>query len=88
MRSAVLRPTELKLGTGVGFGEPGGTVQLFVATRQVKDHPEVKSSRNALWLPHLVSRTPDHSVVHLLGSARGQITQECPMATKFGGKNP
>ena len=24
MRSAVLRPTELKLGTGVGFGELGG----------------------------------------------------------------
>ena len=49
MRSAVLRPTEPKLGTGVGFGELGGTRQLFVATRQVKGHPEVKSSRNALW---------------------------------------
>ena len=24
MRSTVLRPTELKLGTGVGFGEVGG----------------------------------------------------------------
>ena len=28
MRSAVLRPTELKLGTGVGFGELGGTVNF------------------------------------------------------------
>ena len=26
MHSAVLRLTELKLGTGVGFGEVGGTV--------------------------------------------------------------
>ena len=60
----------------------GGNRQLFVVTRQVKGHPEVKSSRNALWLPNLVSRTPDHSVVHFwgqrscrghLGSARGQI---------------
>ena len=61
----------------------GGNRQLFVATRQVKGHPEVKSSRNALWLPNLVSRTPDHSVVHCwgqrscrghVGSAMGQIT--------------
>ena len=28
VRSAVLRPTELKLGTGVGFGELGGTVNF------------------------------------------------------------
>ena len=28
MRSAVLRPTELKLGTGVGFGELGGTINF------------------------------------------------------------
>ena len=28
MRSAVLRPTELKLGTGVEFGELGGTVNF------------------------------------------------------------
>ena len=63
--------------------QAGGNRQLFVATRQVKGHPEVKSSRNALWLPNLVSRTPDHSVLHCwgqrscrghLGSARGQIT--------------
>ena len=64
MRSAVLRPTELKLGTGAGFGKLG-------------------EPRNALWLPNLVSRTPDHSVVHCWGqrscrghpgSAWGQIT--------------
>ena len=28
MCSAVLRPTELKLGTGVGFGKLGGTVNF------------------------------------------------------------
>ena len=28
MRSAVLRPTELKLGRGVGFGELGGTINF------------------------------------------------------------
>ena len=82
MRSAVLRPTELKLGTGVGFGELGGNRQLFVTTRQVKGHLEVKSSRNALWLPNLVSRTPDHSVVHCWGQRscrghRGQVGSIC-----------
>ena len=29
MCSVVLRPTELKLGTGVGFGELGGTVNFL-----------------------------------------------------------
>ena len=28
MRSAMLQPTELKLGTGVGFGELGGTINF------------------------------------------------------------
>ena len=53
----------------------GGNRQLVVATRQVKGHLEVKSSRNALWLPNLVSRTPDHSVVHCWGqrSCRGHL---------------
>ena len=62
--------------------QAGGNRQLLVVTRQVEGHPEVKSSRNALWLPNLVRRTPDHSLVHFwgqrscrghLGSARGQI---------------
>ena len=59
--------------------------------------PEVKLLRNALWLPNLVGRTPDRSVMHCwgkrscrgqLGSTRGQIALNCPMATKFGRKNP
>ena len=56
--------------------------------------------RNALsppWPPNLVRRTPDWSVVLCWGqrshrghrgSTKGQNAQECPMANKFGRKNP
>ena len=53
----------------------GRNRQLFVATRQVKGHLEVKSSRNALWLPNLVSRTPDQSVVHCWGQRSSGVSQ-------------
>ena len=53
MRSAVLRPTGLKLATGVGFGELGEPSTFC------RDSTGQRSSR-------------------------GQIVQECPMATKFG----
>ena len=52
---------------------------------------------SALWPLNLVERTPDQSVMHCrgrrscrgqLGSSRGQYAQQCPMLTKFGGKNP
>ena len=52
---------------------------------------------NALWPPNLMGRTLDQSVVHCwgqrscrsqLGSSRGQFARQCPMATKFDGKNP
>ena len=56
----------------------GGNRQLFVATRQVKGHPQVKSSRNALWLPNLVSRTPDHSVVHCWGQRSCRVIWDQP----------
>ena len=45
----------------------------------------------------LVGRITDQSVMHYwsqrswkvqLGSSRGQFAKQCPMATKFGGKNP
>ena len=54
--------------------QAGGNRQLFVVTRQVKGHPEVKSSRNALWLPNLVSRTPDQSVVHCWGQRSCRVS--------------
>ena len=82
MRSAMLRPTELKLGTGVGFGELGGNRQLFVATRQVKGHLEVNLFRNALRPPNSVTMIVEGPVGHChgqrscrghLGSTRGQI---------------
>ena len=53
--------------------------------------------RNALWLPNFVGRIPDQRVMHYWGqrscrghpgSTRGQIASKCPMATKFGRKNP
>ena len=57
----------------------------------------VKLLKNALWPPNLVGRITDQSVMHCwgqkswrgqLGSNRGQFAKQCPMATKFGGKNP
>ena len=59
-----------------------------------RSHLGVKLLRNALWPPNLVGRTPDlhywgqRSCRGQLGSSRGQFAQQCPMATKFGGKNP
>ena len=59
--------------------------------------PGVKMLKYVLWLPNLVGRTPDQSVMYYwgqrscrgqLGSRRGQIALICPMATKFGRKNP
>ena len=56
---------------------------IFEATPpEVKGHPGSICLRNALWLPNLVRRTPDQSVVHSwgqrlcrghLGLIRGQI---------------
>ena len=57
----------------------------------------VKLFRNALWLKNLVGKTSAQSEVQCWGqrsyrdqpgSTRGGIAQECPMATKFGRKNP
>ena len=98
MRFVVLQRIELKLGRVVGHGPPRFVVNF-------SKWPDQRSKviqrsiclRNALWLPNLVGRTPDWSVMHCWGrrsrrghpgSTRGQIAQECPMATKFGRKNP
>ena len=76
MRFAMLRSIELKLGMGVGDG-PRRFVGIFLK----RPHPGSKviqgsiCLRNALWLPNLVKRTPDQSVVHCWGqrSCRGQL---------------
>ena len=47
--------------------QAGGNRQLFFVIRQVKGHLEVNLFRNALWLPNLVGRSPDQSVVHCWG---------------------
>ena len=98
MRFVMLRGMELKLGIGVGDGST-----WFVGIFSELPHPGSKviqrsiCLRNALWLPNLVRTTLDQSVVHCwgqrscrghLGSTRGQIAKTCPMATKFGRKNP
>ena len=80
----------------VGRGRTHGIWEhIFEATR-----PKViqRSScfRDALWPPNLVRIIPDWNVMHCLGqrsgdqpgSTRGQLVQECLMATKFGRTNP
>ena len=98
MRFDMLGGIELKVGIGVGDG-PTRFVGIF-SKRPHLGSKVIQGSiclRNDLWLPNLVRRTPDQSVVHCfgqrscwghLGSTRGQIALQCPMATKFGGKNP
>ena len=63
----------------------------------IQGQPGVKLLRSALWPPNLVGRILDQNVMHCwgqrswrgqLGSSRGQFAYQCPMATKFGGKNP
>ena len=98
MRFVMLRGIELKVGMGVGDGP-----MRFVGTFSKRPHQRSKviqgsiCLRNALWLPNLVKRTPDQSEVYCrgqrscrghLGSTRGQMSWKCPMATKFGGKDP
>ena len=94
----ILWGIELKVGMGVGDG-PTRFLGIFSKRPHLGSKVIQRSIclKNALWLPNLVERTPDHSVVHCwgqrscqghLGSTRGQIAQQYPMATKFGGKNP
>ena len=83
MRLAMLRGTELKVGMGVGDGS-----KRFVGIFLKRPHLGSKviqgsiCLRNALWLPNLVRKSPDQSVVHCWGqrscrghpgSTRGQI---------------
>ena len=92
MRFVMLRGMELKLNMGVGDRST-----RFVGIFSEWPHPGSKviqrsiCLRNALWLPNLVRRTPEQSVVHCwgqwssrgqLGSTRGQFALKCPMATK------
>ena len=98
MRFTMLGGIELKVGMGIGDG-PTGFVGI-VSKRPHLGSKVIQGSiclKNALWLPNLVRRTPDQSIVHCwgrrscrghLGSTRGQIAQKCPTATKFGGRTP
>ena len=83
MHFAMLRRIELKLGMGVGDG-PTRFVGIFSKGPHLGSKVIQGSIclRNALWLPNLVKRTPDQSIVHCwgqtlcrgqLGSSRGQF---------------
>ena len=76
MRFAMLRRSELKVGMGVGDG-PTRFVGIFLKLPHLGSKVIQGSIclRNALWLPNLVRRTPDQSVVHCWGqrSCRGQL---------------
>ena len=97
IRFVMLGAIELKVSMGVGDG-PTKFVGIFLK-RPHLGSKVIQGSiclRKVLWLPNLVRRTPDQSVAHCwgqrscrghVGSTRGQIAYECPMVTKFGGKN-
>ena len=76
MRFAMLRGTELKVGMRVGDGST-----RFVGIFSKGPHLRSKviqgsiCLRNTLWLPNLVRRTPDQSIVHCWGqrSCRGHL---------------
>ena len=76
MHCTMISGTELKLGMGVGDG-PTRFVGIFSKRPHLwsKVIQESICFRNALWLPNLVRRTPDQSVVHCWGqrSCRGQL---------------
>ena len=83
MRFAMLQGIKLKVGMGVGDG-PTRFLGIFSKRPDLGSKVIQRSIclRNALWLPNLVIRTPDQSVVHCwgqrscrghLGSTRGQI---------------
>ena len=72
----MLQRIELKLGMGVGDG-PTWFVGIFSKGPHLGSKVIQGSIclRNALWLPNLVRRTPDQSVVHCWGqrSCRGHL---------------
>ena len=98
MRFVVLWGIKLKRGMGVGDG-PTKFESIFSKRHHQRAKVIQGSSclRNVLWPPNLMGNTLGQSVMHCWGqsswrgqpgSTRGQIVQECPMATKFGRKNP
>ena len=80
MRFAMLSRIELKLGMGVGDG-PTRFVGIFSKGPHLGSKVIQGSIclRNALWLPNLVRRTPDQSIVHCWGqrSCRGHPGSNC-----------
>ena len=97
IRFVMLRGIELKVGMRVG-DRPTRCVGIF-SKRPNPGSKVIQRSiclKNALWLPNLVRRTPEQSVVHCrgqrscmghLGSTRGQMSWKCSLTTKFGGKD-
>ena len=76
MRFVMLWGIELKVGMGVGEG-PTRFVGIFLKQPHLGSNVIQGSIclRNTLWLPNLVRRTPDQSVVHCWGprSCRGHL---------------
>ena len=76
MHFAMLQRIELKLGMGVGDW-PTRFVGIFLKGPHLGSKVIQGSIclRKALWLPNLVKRTPDQSIVHCWGqrSCRGQL---------------
>ena len=98
MRFVMLWGIKLKLGAGYWMG-PRGLRAYFRSdlTKGQRSSCFKRSScfTNVLWPPNLVGRTPDQREVQCWGQrsyngqpgSTGVITQECPMATKFGRMN-
>ena len=94
MRFVVLQCIVLKLSMGVGDG-PMRFKSIFLKRSHQRSKAIQRSNclRNALWP---LNPWPECSAFSCnqrshrghLGSTRDEIAQECPMATKFGMKNP
>ena len=93
MRFFMLQGMGLKLGMGIWDG-PTRLNSIFSKWPHQRSNVMQRSNclRNVPWQANVVTTTPDRNVVHCwgqrshrghLGSARGQIVQECPVATKF-----
>ena len=89
MRFAMLRGIKLKVGMGVGDG-PTRFVGIFSKRPDLGSKVIQRSIclRNALWLPNLVIRTPDQSVVHywVQRSCRGHVGSNC-LEMPYGHQN-
>ena len=89
------------MATKFGGKNPWPECNALLGSKVMQGSSRVNERSNCLKMPYgppnVVGRITDQSEWHCwgqrswrgqLGSSRGQFAKQCPMATKFGGKNP